>query len=219
MGKIIDTLTTMLTKPPQPQGAATEKITLMPCSQTQATAAGFGFLRANNDKVPVHKIIHRDPQAYEECEDWSLQMTDKERGVLNALVLMQEPGESIETTVEFSSPQVLALEAGVAGFGYILRAGYADLADPGEYEREPVITGLGFDRASEDERKARHTVKICRRGTSFQCGKDPGFHRAQESELKVRKILKICRKTDEEGLVDTLPVADTLVHHCSHKGC
>jgi len=43
MGKIIDTLTTMLTKPPQPQGAVTENITLMPCSQTQATAAGFGF--------------------------------------------------------------------------------------------------------------------------------------------------------------------------------
>ena len=36
MGKIIDTLTTMLTKPPQPQGSATEKITLMrSCSQTQ----------------------------------------------------------------------------------------------------------------------------------------------------------------------------------------
>jgi hypothetical protein len=169
----------------------------MPCSQTQATAAGVGFLRANNDKVTVRKIIHRDPQAYEECEDWSLQMIDKERGVLNALVLMQEPGESIETTVEFSSPQVLALEAGVAGFGYILRAGYADLTDPGEYERGPVITGLGFDRASEDERKARHIVKICRRGTAFQCGKDPGFHRAQEAELKVRKILKICRKADE----------------------
>jgi len=37
MGKIIDTLTTMLTKPPQPQGSATEKITLLrSCSQTQA---------------------------------------------------------------------------------------------------------------------------------------------------------------------------------------
>ena len=45
------------------------------------------------DKVMVRKIIHRDPQAYEECEDWPQQMTDKERGVLNALVLMQEPGE------------------------------------------------------------------------------------------------------------------------------
>ena len=29
MGKIIDTPTTMLTKPPQPQGSATEQITLM----------------------------------------------------------------------------------------------------------------------------------------------------------------------------------------------
>ena len=36
MGKAIDTLTTMLTKPPQPQGSATEKTTLMrSCSQTQ----------------------------------------------------------------------------------------------------------------------------------------------------------------------------------------
>jgi len=36
MGKIIDTLT-MLTKPPQPQGSATEKITLLrSCSQTEA---------------------------------------------------------------------------------------------------------------------------------------------------------------------------------------
>jgi hypothetical protein len=94
MGKIIDTLTTMLTKPPQPQGSATEKITLLrSCSQTQA---------------------------YEECEDWSLQMTDKERGVLNELVLMLEPSESIETTGELSSQQVLALEAGVVGSGYIL---------------------------------------------------------------------------------------------------
>jgi hypothetical protein len=143
MGKIIDTLTTMLTKPHQPQGSATEKITLLrSCSQTQA---------------------------YEECEDWSLQRTDKERGALN------------------------------------------ELMEPGEYERE-VKAGLGFDRASEDELKERHTVKICRRGTAFQYRKDPGFHRAQEDELKARKILKICRKTAEEGLVGTLPVADALAH-------
>ena len=62
MGKIIDTLTTMLTKPPQPQRSATEKITLMrSCSQTQATDAGVGFLRANNDKVTVRKIVRIHP--------------------------------------------------------------------------------------------------------------------------------------------------------------
>ena len=194
MGKIIDTLTTMLTtrKPPQPQGAAIANIT---CSQTQA---------------------------YEECEDWSLQMTDKERGALNALVLMQEPGESIETTAEFSSPQVLALESGVAC--YTLREGYVHSTG---YEREPVKTGFGFDRASVAELKVRPTVK-CRRGTVYyrehrdsgkhleEVNEDPGshrgFHRAQDAELTVRKILKICRKTDEEGLVNTLPVADTLAH-------
>jgi len=73
-------------------------------------------------------------------------MTDKERGVLNALVLMLEPSESIETTGEFSSQQVLALDAGVAG--YILRASNDESMEAGEYEEE-VIAGLGFDRASK----------------------------------------------------------------------
>ena len=141
MGKIIDTLTTMLTKPPQPQGAATEEIALMP------------------------------------------------------------------------------LVAGVAG--YSKRAGYVDLTG---YKPEPVKTGLGFARASEDVLEVRQIVKICRRGTAFhrahrepgkhreEANEDFGFHRAQEAELKVRKILKLCRKTDEEGLVDTLLVADNLAH-------
>ncbi len=86
--------------------------------------------------------------------------------------------------------------------------------EPGEYcqdERE-VIAGLGFDRASEDELKDRHTVKICRRVKSFQYGKDPGFLRAHEDELKVGKILKICRKAAEEGLVGKPHVADVLAH-------
>jgi hypothetical protein len=205
MGKIIDTLTTMLTKPPQPQGSATEKITLLrSCSQTQA---------------------------YEECEDWSLQMTDKERGVLNELVLMLEPSESIETTGEFSSQQVLALEAGVVGSGYILRASNDELMEPGEFSSQEVLArkvrriprpdmdprrevkaGFGFDRASEEELKERPTVKICRRGTAFPYGKDPGFPRAQEDELKARNILKTCRKTDAEGLVGTPHVAVVLAH-------
>ncbi len=89
----------------------------------------------------------------------------------------------------------------MAGFGYILRGSNDELTGPGEYERE-VKAGLGFDRASEDELKERHTVKICRRGTAFQYGKDPRFHRAQEDELKAA----------EEGLVGTLPVADALAH-------
>jgi hypothetical protein len=53
-------------------------------------------LRANNDKFKVRKIvrIHRDPQAYEECEaDWSLHMTDQKGEALSVLVLMQGPCE------------------------------------------------------------------------------------------------------------------------------
>ena len=114
-------------------------------------------------------------------------------------------------TGEFSSQQVLALEAGVAGLGYILQTSNDELMEPGEYERE-VKAGLGFDGASEDELKERYIVKICCRGTAFQYRKDPGFHRAQEDELKARKILKICRKTAEEGLEGTLPVADAIAH-------
>ena len=43
-----------------------------------------------------------------------------------------EPSEPIETTGEFSSQQVLALEAGVAGRGYILPASNDELMEPGE---------------------------------------------------------------------------------------
>ena len=98
--------------------------------------------------------------------------------------------------------------------GYILRASNDELMEPGEYEEE-VIAGLGFDRASEDELKDRHTVKICRRGTTFQHGKDPGFHRAHEDEPKVRKFLKICRKAAEEGLVGTPHVCSGCSRTCS----
>jgi len=70
MGKIIGTLTTMITKSSQHEVPEAH----------DATVASFGFLRANNDKVTVRKIvrIHRDPQAYEACDDWSLHMTDEE---------------------------------------------------------------------------------------------------------------------------------------------
>ncbi len=43
--------------------------------------AGFGFLRENNDELTVRKAVRilRDPQVYEECEDWSLHMTDEDK--------------------------------------------------------------------------------------------------------------------------------------------
>jgi hypothetical protein len=158
-------------------------------------------------------------------------MTDKERGVLNELVLMLEPSESIETTGEFSSQQVLPLEAGVVGSGHILRASNDELMEPGEFSspevlarkvrriprpdidpRREVKAGLGFDRASEEEMKERLTVEIRRRGTAFPHGKDPGFPRAQADELKARNILKICRKADAGGLVGTPHVAVVFAH-------
>ena len=178
MGKMIDTLSTMINKPSQHEAAAAEPIatTLMSsCSQSQvleaniATVARFGLLRANNDKVTVRKIvrIHRDPHAYtyEECEDWSLRMTKEEGEVLSALILRQTPGE---------------------------------------YARE-MKAGLGFERASEDEMKERETVKAYHRGTVFQQGNEEEnresthetANRAHEDELKGRKILKIRRKKEE----------------------
>ena len=47
MGKIIDTLTTMLTKPPQPQGSATENVEV---------AAGCVSLRGKHDQFTVRKV-------------------------------------------------------------------------------------------------------------------------------------------------------------------
>ena len=96
----------------------------------------------------------------------------------------------------------------VAGRGYILRASNDELMEPGEYERE-VRAGLGFDRASEDELKDRHTVKINRKllhpprkqvEVEAEVG---GFERAHETVLSERKILKIRRKTEEEEKIES----------------
>ena len=149
MGKLIENLTTMITKSSRHEAAAAESIetTLVSsCSQ----------------QVLALEVTARE--SYEDCEDWSLHMTDEEGKALSVLIRMQEPGE-------FSSQQV-------------------------------------FDRASKDMLERRHIVKICRRGTVFQHGKDPGFHRAHEGELKFRKILKICRKAAEEVQVGTPHVAN-----------
>ena len=45
------------------------------------------------------------------------------------------------------------------------------MQEPGEYMYARNVKaglGLGFDRASDDELKERHTVKICRRCTAFE---------------------------------------------------
>ena len=153
MGKLIENLTTMITKSSRHEAAAAESIeTTLVSSCSQQVLALEDTAR----------------ESYEDCEDWSLHMTDEEGKALSVLIRMQEPGE-------FSSQQV-------------------------------------FDRASKDELERRHIVKICRRDTAIQHGKDPGFRRAHKDELKVRKILKICRKTAEEVQVGTPHVANVLAH-------
>jgi len=144
MGKLIDNLTTMITKSSRHEAAAAEAIetTLVSSSSQQALA-----------------IEDTAGGSYEDCEDWSLHMTDEEGKALSVLIRMQEPGE-------FSSQEVLARK--------VRRIPRPDM-DP---QRE-VKAGLGFDRAPEVELEKRQIFKICRRGTA-QYGKDPGSHRAQE---------------------------------------
>ena len=71
--KLIETLTTMITKSSQHE-------VLEEHEETVKWQTLNGPLRANNDKLTVRRVvrIHRDPQAYEECENWSLHMTDEE---------------------------------------------------------------------------------------------------------------------------------------------
>jgi len=175
MGKLIENLTTMITKSSRHEAATAEAIetTLVSSSSQQVLA-----------------IEDTAGGSYEDCEDWSLHMTDEEGKALSVLIRMQEPGE-------FNSQEVLARK--------VRRIPRPDM-DP---QRE-VKAGLGFDRAPEVELEKRQFFKICRRGTA-QYGKDPGSHRAQEVEFKARTILKICRKTAEEGLVGTLQ-ADALAY-------
>ena len=143
MGKLIENLTTMITKSSRHEAAAAESIeTTLVSSCSQQVLALEDTAR----------------ESYEDCEDWSLHMADEEGKALSVLIRMQEPGE-------FSSQQV-------------------------------------FERASEDELKDRHTVKINRKllhpprkqvEVEAEVG---GFERAHETVLSERKILKIRRIED-----------------------
>ena len=84
MGKLIENLTTMITKSSRHEAAATESIeTTLVSSCSQQVLALEDTAR----------------ESYEDCEDWSLHMTDEEGKALSVLIRMQEPGE-------FSSQQV-----------------------------------------------------------------------------------------------------------------
>jgi len=128
MGKLIDNLTTMITKSSRHEAAAAEAIetTLVSSSSQQVLA-----------------IEDTAGGSYEDCEDWSLHMTDEEGKALSVLIRIQEPGE-------FSSQEVLARK--------VRRIPRPDM-DP---QRE-VKAGLGFDRAPEVELEKARRAEYDRR--------------------------------------------------------
>ena len=140
---------------------------------------------------------HRDPQAYEECEDWSLQMTDEEEGVLNALVLMQEPGDHARNLK--------------AGLGF-------DRAFEDEMKERPTVKvcrrDTVFQQGNEEENKecTHETAKLLNRKLLYPpreqveaevAEEGCGFERAHETELSERKILKLRRKTEKEEKIES----------------
>ena len=76
MGKLIENLTTMITKSSRHEAAAAESIetTLVSSSSQQVLEDTAG-------------------ESYKDCEDWTLHMTDEEGKALSVLIRMQEPGE------------------------------------------------------------------------------------------------------------------------------
>ena len=201
MGKIIDTLTTMFTKPPQPQGSATEKITLLrSCLTTMITkssrheasaAEAIETTLVSSSSQQVLAIEDTAGGSYEDCEDWSLHMTDEEGKALSVLIRMQEPGE-------FSSQEVLARK--------VRRIPRPDMDPRREMKDTDEDEGFGFLRANHEQLTVRKIVKVNR---MLHPNPNPnpngfGFERASETELRERKIL-ICSRGSvverQDGLV------------------
>jgi hypothetical protein len=112
MGKIIDTLTTMLTKPPQPQGAATEETRL-------------GFARASKEVLDVRhfvKINRKMPHPSREQVEAVAEVGGFERAheteLLERKILKirrkTEEEEKIENAAESAAAKVAAKEAETA---------------------------------------------------------------------------------------------------------